>query len=69
MTAKISPTISIGSRMPVDGLAPKTKTSMATMMMLMPLIPDLDKPRMNAAPNSMIAWIRDNCDSTREGMD
>jgi len=55
--------------MPVDGLAPKTKTSMATMMMLMPLIPDLDKPRMNAAPNSMIAWIRDNCDSTREGMD
>ena len=69
MTAKISPTISMGSRMPVEGLAPNTKTNIATMMMLMPLIPDLDRPKTKAAVKSIIALKRDNCDSTPEGMD
>lgn len=55
--------------MPVDGLAPNTKTNIATMMMLMPLMPDLDKPSTNAAVKSIIAFKRDNCDSTLEGMD
>lgn len=55
--------------MPVEGLAPNTKTNIATMMMLMPLMPDLDRPNTNAAMKSIIALKRDNCDSTLEGMD
>ncbi len=53
MTAKTSPTISIGSRIPVEALAPKTNTNMATIMTLIPLIPDFDKPRIKAARKRM----------------
>ena len=41
--------MSIGSNMPVEALASKTSAIKATMIMLMPLIPDLDRPSTKAA--------------------
>jgi hypothetical protein len=58
MTAKISPTINMGRRTPVEFLAPKMKTNMATIMTLIPLIPDLDKPRIKAARKRMKNSVR-----------
>lgn len=45
----MSPTSNIGSKMPVEALASKTNAIKATMIMLMPLMPDLDKPKTKAA--------------------
>ena len=41
--------MSMGRRIPVDSLAPKIKTSIATMITLIPFIPDFDKPKIKDA--------------------
>ena len=41
--------MSIGSKTPVDAFSPNTKASMTTIMIPMPLIPDLDKPNKKTA--------------------
>ena len=44
--------------MPVEALASNTSTISATIMMLMPLMPDLDKPRIKAAAVTVKISIR-----------
>ena len=46
---KISAKISMGNKIPVEVFSPKTKANITTMMMPMPLMPDLDNPNKNAA--------------------
>ena len=49
MTAKTSAHISIGSKIPVDAFSPKTKARIITIIIPIPLIPDLDKPNKKTA--------------------
>ncbi len=50
--------MSIGNKMPVEALAPNMKTNMATIMTLIPLIPDFDKPKMKAAEKRMTRSLK-----------
>jgi len=47
--AKISPIERSGKTIPVDTLLPKTSANIVTIKVPIPLIPDLDKPILNAA--------------------
>ena len=49
MTAKISPTISIGSNIPVEAFPPKTIAKRVTTIIAIPFMPDLESPIINAA--------------------
>jgi hypothetical protein len=49
MTAKISPTINNGTRMPVEFFAPYAWAVKATTIIPKPLSPPLDRPRKKAA--------------------
>lgn len=60
----MSPTRSIGMRTPVEDLASKTKTNKATIMTLMPLIPDLDKPKTKAAAKTTVQSINVKAENT-----
>ena len=59
MTAKISPTISRGTISPVDSLAPKARAIKVTMMIAIPLMPDLETPITNAAVKARIQDVNE----------
>ncbi len=54
MTAKISPTINNGNKTPVEDFPPKTIAIIVTIIVEIPLIPDFDKPKENAAKPAII---------------
>ena len=60
----MSPTSSMGSKMPVEALASKTKTIKATMIILIPLMPDLDKPKTKAAAKTTVQSKKLNAENT-----
>ena len=49
MTAKTSAQINMGSKTPVDAFSPNTKARITTIIIPIPLIPDLDKPNKKTA--------------------
>ena len=56
MTAKMSPTMSIGSKTPVEDLPPKIRAIRITTKMAIPFMPDFESPTMKAA-NSASAQL------------
>ena len=50
----MSAAISIGNNTPVDAFSPKTNAKVITIMIPMPFIPDLEKPKTKAAKNTAI---------------
>ncbi len=62
----MSPTINIGRRMPVEALAPKTNTIIATIMTLMPLIPDFERPRIKLAAKRVNQSVGESWESTAQ---
>lgn len=49
----------MGNSIPVDAFSPKTKAKIKMMIIPMPLIPDFEKPRINAA-NTIAAHCKDD---------